>query len=78
MDPQNLINLAFAAIGTLAGWVLKNIWDAVTNLRNDLRDIEQNLHGNYVRRDDFKDSIDRIEALCHRIFDKLDGKVDKS
>lgn len=78
MDAQNLINIAFTFIGTLIGWVVKNIWDAVSELRSDLKDIERDLHEDYVRRDDFKASIDRIEAICHRIFDKLDGKVDKT
>lgn len=77
MNEQDIINVAFALVGTLAGWILKNIWDAVAELRADLKDIEHDLHENYVRRDDFKSAVDRIEVICNRIFDKLDSKVDK-
>jgi hypothetical protein len=31
----------------------------------------------FVRRDDYKDALDRIEAILTRIWDKLDEKVDK-
>lgn len=78
MEPQNLINLAFTVFGSLIGWVLKVIWDAVADLRSDLKEIERELPESYVRRDDFRVAVDRIEAICTRIFDKLDGKVDKT
>ena len=78
MEPQNLINFAFTVIGSLFGWVLKTIWDAVGELRSDLKEIERDLPENYVRRDDFKSYMDRIESICIRIYDKLDNKVDKT
>jgi hypothetical protein len=78
MDTQNLINIAFTCIGTLIGWVVKNIWDAVSELRSDIKEIERDLHEDYVRKDDFRAAIDRIEAICNRIVDKLDAKADKS
>lgn len=71
---QNIINWLFAFAGALGGWVLKVIWDAINELQRDLRDVEQD----YVRKDDFRDSVARIETMLARIFDKLDGKVDKS
>lgn len=55
------------------GWILKVVWDAINDLQRDLRNVEQD----YVRKDDFRDAIGRIEAMLTRIFDKLDGKVDK-
>jgi len=78
MEPQELINLAFTVIGSLIGWVVKVIWDAVQELRQDLQELERELPDHYVRKDDFRDSMVRIEGMLHRIMDKLDGKVDKS
>ena len=78
MEPQELINLAFTVIGSLIGWVVKVIWDAVQELRQDLQDLEREFPDHYVRKDDFRDSMVRIEGMLHRIMDKLDGKVDKS
>ncbi|NBW23408.1 MAG: hypothetical protein EBR82_87255 [Caulobacteraceae bacterium] len=70
--------MAFTVIGSLIGWVVKVIWDAVQELRQDLQDLERELPDHYVRKDDFRDSMVRIEGMLHRIMDKLDGKVDKS
>jgi len=74
---QNLINWIFTLAGALAGWVLKVIWDAIGELKRDLRDIEQDLPLNYVQKEDFKDVMVRIESMFTRIFDKLEGKADK-
>jgi hypothetical protein len=45
----------------------------VKELRKDLHKIEVALPREYVR----KDELGEIKALIQKIFDKLDGKVDK-
>lgn len=77
MDNQQLFNMAIAASGALGGWMLKVIWDAIRDLKSDVRDISQTMHNDFVRREDFSDAVKRIEYMCERIFDKLDGKADK-
>jgi len=81
---QALINWVFAGAGAAFGWVLKVVWDAIQELKRDLREIEKDV----VRRDDFKDvikeikddmkdgfsSVDRTLGL---IFKKLDDKENK-
>lgn len=57
--------------------MLKVIWDAIRDLKSDIRDISQTMHNDFVRREDFSDAVKRIEYMCERIFDKLDGKADK-
>lgn len=57
--------------------MLKVIWDAIRDLKSDVRDISQTMHNDFVRREDFGDAVKRIEYMCERIFDKLDGKADK-
>lgn len=57
--------------------MLKVIWDAIRDLKSDVRDISQTMHNDFVRREDFSDAVKRIEYMCERIFDKLDGKADK-
>lgn len=74
---QVLINWLFAFAGALMGWILKVIWDAISDLKRDIKDIEQDLPDSYVRKDDFRDAIGRVEIMLTRIFDKLDAKVDK-
>jgi hypothetical protein len=77
MDLQVVFNGVIGLIGSVAGWFLKTLWDAVKELKDDIRDIEREMNDNYVRKDDYKDTVNRIEILCNRILDKLDGKVDK-
>lgn len=77
MPSQELFNILVMAVGGLGGWVLKAVWEAIRDLKNDVKDLGHEVRVSYVRRDDFLDAIDRIEIMCSRIFDKLDDKADK-
>lgn len=76
MDSQTLINLAFSALGTVAGWLFKVIWDAIKELQADQRDIERELSDGYVRKDDYRIDIAEIKGMLGRIFDRLDRQAD--
>lgn len=65
---QNLINWVFAGAGAAFGWVLKVIWDAIQELKRDLRDMEKDV----VRKDDFKDIIKEIKDDMKDGFNKID------
>jgi hypothetical protein len=82
---QTLINWVFAGAGAALGWVLKVVWDAIQDLKKDIRQIERDLPEVYVRRDDFKDAVKEIkedmkagfnsvDATLRLIFKKLDEK----
>jgi len=83
---QTLINWVFAGGGAALGWVLKVVWDAIQDLKKDIRQIERDLPEVYVRRDDFKDAVREIkedmkagfssvDATLRLIFKKLDDKA---
>jgi hypothetical protein len=74
---QNLINLLIAVVGTVGGFVLKVIWDAILELQMDMKEIEKELHTEYVSKGDFHVALDEIKQIVQRIFDKLDNKADK-
>lgn len=85
---QNLINWVFAGGGAAFGWVLKVIWDAIQELKKDMRQIERDLPEVYVRRDDFKDAVKEIkddmkagfssvDRTLGLLFKKLDEKENK-
>jgi len=74
---QNLYNIAVAAISAGIGWIVKVIWDAVRTLEQDIRDMERDLHVNYVSKDDYRQDILDIKDMVKQIFDKLDRKADK-
>jgi len=63
--------------GSLGTFILKTLWDANTQLRSDLANLNEKIGRDYVRRDDFRDHAARVEEMLDRIFDKLDGKADK-
>ena len=73
MDSQFLFNIVATLAGTLVGWVLKVLWDAVRDLRDDVKEIEKG----YVMKDDYRIDIAEIKGMLARIFDKLDTKADK-
>ena len=59
---QTIINWMFAGFGASIGWILKVIWDAIRDLKADLRVIERDLPEVYVRKDDFKDAVSDIKT----------------
>ena len=74
---QNVINWIIAAAGALAGWLFKILWDAVKDLRADMRQIERDLPELYVRKDDWRSSIHDLKEDMQRGFDKLDKTISR-
>lgn len=77
MDTQSIINIGGGIILTGIGWFARQIWEATQLLQHDVHHIEVDLPKNYVRRDEYSSTMMRIEDMFQRIFDKLEGKVDK-
>ena len=73
MDFQLLFNITLSVIGTIAGWLFKVLWDAIHDLKADVKEIERG----YVQKDDYRIDIAEIKGMLARIFDKLDTKADK-
>ena len=73
MDFQLLFNISTTIIGTIAGWLFKVLWDAIHDLKDDVKEIERG----YVMKDDYRIDIAEIKGMLARIFDKLDLKADK-
>ena len=59
---QSIVNWVFAAFGATASWILKTIWDAVRDLRKDLREIEISLPTVYIRKDDFREALAEVKS----------------
>ena len=73
MDYQVLFNIAVAMAGFFGGWTLNRIYQTIDRLDSDVR----NMPLNYVTRDDYRNDMRDIKDMLGKIFDKLDGKVDK-
>ena len=81
MDTQTLINFVLGSFLALIGWLARQLWEAVERLKSDLHQIEVELPSNYIKREEFSESLKEIKDLCRQIFDKVDSlekrKVDK-
>ena len=74
---QNLINLLIGVVGAIVGWVLKVVWNAIQELQQDMKDIEKELHTEYVSKNDLQTALDEIKQIVQRNFDKLDNTAYK-
>ena len=79
---QTIINWLFAGFGAALGWVMKVVWDAIKDLKADVKQIERDLPEVYVRKDDFKvamtDIKDDFKELKHDMkdgFNKIDSTL---
>ena len=88
MENMRLIDLLLSVVSAMLGWGGKVIWDAIKELRRDLRVIETELPREYVRKSDWDRATDRVLAELREmkadigermdaIWTKLDGKVDR-
>jgi hypothetical protein len=77
MDTQTLINLGGAIILAGMGWLARELWGAVKELRKDLHMIEVALPSNYIRKDEFQEGVKELKDICRQIFERLENKADK-
>lgn len=82
MDMQSVINAVVVAVIAAIGWFARQLWEAVADLRKDVKDIEVALPTNYVRKDEFVDALRDLKKEISdgftRIYDKIDAKADKN
>lgn len=77
MEMQTLIDTAIGAGFAFAGWLGRQLWDAVQTLKDDMHKLEVDLPSHYIRKDEFADSMKEVKDMLSKIFDKLDSKADK-
>jgi len=77
MENQDIINGIGGLLAVLIGWLGRELWDAVQNLKADMKSLEVNLPTNYVRKDDMEARFDKLEAMLNKLFDRIDHKADK-
>lgn len=77
MLDQDIINLIFGSVCTIGGWFARELWSAVKSMKEDLSNLREEIAKDYIRKDDFKESIKEVKDMLNRIFDKLESKQDK-
>ena len=74
---QTIVNIILGGASTVLGWFLREMWSAVKELKADLAKLREELPKDYVARDDYRDDIREIKMLLQKLFEKLEGKVDR-
>jgi hypothetical protein len=81
---QGMINTIITLSGGIFGWLLKTLWDSVRMLeRTDdmilekVNRVEVLVAGEYVRREEFRDTVERLFVKLDQIEAKIDQKADK-
>ena len=72
MDQQSIFDWILGIGGLLVGWMLKLIWDAIREVKTEIRELDAKVHQDFVRRDDFKDAITEMKADVRNGFSKVD------
>ena len=77
MEFQDIVNVIIGSVLSVLGWFARQLWDAVQELKHDMKTLEVDLPTHYVRKEDLDARFDKFENMLTRIYDKLENKVDK-
>lgn len=72
MDLQSIINIGAGVVMAMLGWWARQIWDAVSQLRRDIHQIEVDLPAHYLRKDEFREGLKEVKDILNQIFEKID------
>ena len=73
MDYQDAFNVAILIAAAFGGWTLRSITTSLENLQRDHKE----MLNQFVRRDDYRDTLSEIREILGRIWDQLNKKADK-
>lgn len=81
---QTIVNWVLTAAGTVLGFLLNAVWQAVKDLQTadkqlaeKVATIEVLVAGEYVRKDEFERAIQRLFEKLDHIEEKFDRKLDR-
>lgn len=77
LDLQSAFNILIGIILAGAAWWAKEIWQAVSRLRDDLHEIEVDLPSSYIKKEDFNDAMKTLNEKLDKIWFKLEEKADR-
>ena len=83
-DGQLIFNLVIGVAGTLGGWWLKVVWDALKDLQEadkalveKVASIEVLVAGRYTTREEFDRNLNAVFVKLDRIYELLSQKADR-
>ena len=74
---QSMVNLIITITAGGYGFVIKSMWDSVKNLDQQVGNLQVSVAGEYLKREEWKQDMQRLFDKLDAIDEKLDGKADK-
>jgi len=81
---QTIINAIIGGFGAALAFILKVVWEGLRELQkadvelaSKLSEVQLQVAGNYVKREDLESSVKALFAKLDKIEDKLDKKADR-
>ena len=73
----SFINTVIIVGAGVFGWVIRTLWTATAELKNDLAKLKEDLPVHYVLKDDYRDDIREIKDMLKALFTDMKTKEDK-
>jgi hypothetical protein len=77
MESQDLFNMAAGLLGTIGGWLLNTMWQAVRSLEAKVSAIDVLVAGQYVKKEEVTRMMDALFHKLDKIQDAVERKADK-
>ena len=77
MSMQNIIDFGISAVLATIGWGWQQIWSSLQDMKKNVHNIEIDLPKNYLSKEEYHVTMNRIENMFDKIDKKLDAKKDK-
>jgi hypothetical protein len=74
---QSMVNLIITITAGGYGFVIKSMWDSLKNLDTQVGNLQVSVAGEYLKREEWKQDMQRLFDKLDAIEEKLDGKADK-
>lgn len=77
MDGNTIFSIALSGATGIIGWLARQLWTAVQELKEELNTLKVEIGTNYVRYDRLKDMLEPVMESLKDIQMTLKEKVDK-
>ena len=74
---QGMINVVISIAAGGYAFILKSMWDSLRSLDHQVGKLEVSVAGEYLKREEWKQDMQRLFDKLDAIEEKLDGKADK-
>jgi len=71
MEPVVFWNLILTAFLSIGGWFIRNVVTDLRRVEKQMYECQSGLNDKFVRRDDYKEDIRRVEHKLDQIFEMI-------